>query len=144
MSEEIKAKYMAKERENLGTFLEKNHSSIEFVEGEMGAEYMEQMLEGLAAMEYQIEHAANAAREGDVDGAAHLMGAGAMRTRDAVYGVLLQANGAEVARDGDIEYIKPTESAMQIRPYQQMLTTYIKDKIEGGKKQLEFIIANRF
>ena len=86
---------------------------------------------GLAVMDIEIETAAGLARRGDMQATTYVL-AQAMRTKDFIYSQLTEAYGGvqEMLSNG-------------IGGDMKIWRDYIVEKFDGGRRQCEFILANK-
>ena len=117
-------------RKDLTTWLDKQHRSMENLEHGFTAEDKDNVYTGLACMDIEIETAVKLAREGDMNATAHCL-AGAKRTKDFIYGNLMECYGGvqQVLSNG-------------VGGNMGIWRDYITEKFDGGVRQCDFILQN--
>tara|TARA_Y100000310_G_scaffold278642_1_gene297204 strand:+ start:21687 stop:22118 length:432 start_codon:yes stop_codon:yes gene_type:complete len=139
MTDELFMKYWTAEKSQLESFLNTKKIPLQSVVDELGNQYFNRFVSELALMRRYINHAKDAARAKDINKVGHILGTGAKVQKDNVYGVLMQAQGAQPhEQDGHI--FLDMKELPKIEGNIAALRDYIMQRYDFGVQACEKIL----
>ena len=130
------------EKKEFEEYLKNRHYNIEIVKEDIGEEYLEKLIEELALMRLQIGYAKEAARKKDMQDMVQLLGAGARRTKDGIYGTLMMAKGGVELNEDGITMRITSLKAIEPVGLTAIIRDYVMKKYEDGERTAIFIYQN--